>query len=217
MNTRLLKILTGIAIGLVVIIMVEYTYARHAEKTLSKELETISAGIIETEILPKINLKITPIKSYIDLVNRPLFSQTRRPMAKVAEGIIKPAVTVGKFTHELIGIFGKATQMRALFRKKKLRIGKINKNNNNKFTTVKIGETIDGWQIQKINSNTVIVDNNGNIETIKWSKSKPKTFKTLRELAKKKTPPKSKQETKAKIAKKNNVFSQSATPPQPRR
>ena len=198
MNIRLIKTLSFIALFLVVIIIAESSYAKYSNLKLKKELKEITSGNIDTEVLPSINLKEKPIESYNDLINRPVFNNTRRVIEKViTEIVIKPTVKTTNFKHELIGIFGSDPEINALFRNKNPR---NIKNKNQRFFTVKVGKNIEGWIIKKINKNTVIIENNGKTETIEWSKSKPKIFKTLKKPIKKKVP------IKKKINDKNNPF-----------
>ncbi len=165
----------------------EFSYARYANLKLKRELQTVVAGNTDLEILPSIKLKEKPIESYSDLVNRPLFNNTRRIIKEVTipPTVIKQIIKTANFKHELIGIFGSQSETNALFRNKSPR---NMKNKNQRFFTVKVGEYIDGWQIKKINTNTVIIENNGKTETIAWSKYKPRLFKTLKKPIKNKLP-----------------------------
>ncbi len=192
------------AFFLVIIIIAESSYAKYSNLKLKKELKEITSGNIETEVLPSINLKEKPIESYSDLINRPLFNNTRRVIEEVAtETVVKPTVKAKNFKHELIGIFGTKPEINALFRNKNPRNVK---NKNQRFFTVQVGKNIEGWVIKKINKNTVIIENNGKTETVEWSKSKPKIFKTLKKLIKKKVSTKKKIPAKNKITNKNNPF-----------
>lgn len=215
MNSRLIKTLSLICIILIVIIIAESSYAKRANIKLNKELGQVTAGNIEIERLASINLTEKSIESYPNLVKKPLFNQTRRPIKKVAKAIVKPITKTIKFKHELIGIFGKANKMRALFRNKTPK-NKKNNHKDDKFFTVYLGKNIKGSIIKEINSNTVIIDTNGKIETIKWSKTKPKIFKTLQERVKKKVLTKKKARSKKKKLTKNNAPNKSLTPPPPR-
>jgi hypothetical protein len=198
MNIRLIKTLSFIALFLVIIIIAESSYAKYANLKLKRELQDIVAGNIDTEVLPSINLKEKPIENYLDLINRPLFNNTRRIIEDVAtETVVNTTVKTTNFKHELIGIFGSDIEINALFRKKSPRNVK---NKNQRFFTVQVGKNIEGWIIKKINTNSVIIENNGKTKTIEWSKSKPKIFKTLKKSIKKKVP------TKKKTANKNNPF-----------
>lgn len=198
MNTRLIKTLSFIALFMVIIIIAEFAYAKYSNLKLKKELKEVTTGKIETEVLPSINLKEKPIENYGDLINRPLFNNTRRAIKNITvEAIVKTTVKTTKFKHELIGIFGREAKINALFRNKNPRNVK---NKDQHFFTVQVGKNIEGWIIKKINPHTVIIENNGKTETIEWSKSKPKIFKTLKKRIKKKVP------AKKKITGKNNPF-----------
>ena len=190
MNIRLIKTLSLIALLLISIIIAESSYAKYSNLKLKKELKGVIAGNIEMEVLPSINLKAQPIEDYSDLINRPLFNNTRRIIEVTAiETVTKSTVKSKNFKHELIGIFGSQSEINALFRNKNPRNVK---NKNQRFFTVQVGKNIEGWVIKKINTNTVIIENNGKIETVAWSKSKPKIFKTLKKKIKKKVPTKNK-------------------------
>ena len=198
MNIRLIKTLTFIALLLIAIIITESSYAKYANLKLKRELQEVVAGNIDTEILPSINLKEQPIEDYSDLITRPLFNNTRRIIEATAiESVVNLPVKATRFKHELIGVFGSESEINALFRNKNPRNVK---NKDQRFFTVQVGKNIEGWVIKKINTNTVIIENNGKTETIKWSKSKPKIFKTLKKRIRNKVP------TKKKIAPKNNPF-----------
>jgi len=184
MNIRLIKTLSFIDLLLITIIIAEFSYAKYADLKLERELREVVVGNIDKEVLPSINLKEHPIESYSDLINRPLFNNTRRIIKEVKrKTIVKPIIKTRNFRHELIGIFGNRSEINALFRNKNPR---NIKNKNQRFFTVQVGKNIEGWVIKKINTNTVIIENNGKTETIEWSKSKPKIFKTLKKPIKKK-------------------------------
>ncbi len=205
MNSKLITILLFIAIILIITISAETYYANYSKSKIDRELKDIVVGNIEIETLPSINLKEKSVEHYPDLIKRPLFINTRKPIETVTTVEVKPETKTVTFKHELIGVFGDNTTVNALFRKKR---SKKMKNKNGKFFIVNEGEKIEGWLIKKINSNTVIIENNGKTETIEWSKYKPKIQKIFKAPIKKKhTSSKTK-----KIPLKNNPFNKKNNP-----
>ncbi|MDQ7089151.1 MAG: hypothetical protein Q9M50_00665 [Methylococcales bacterium] len=199
MNVQLVKTLAFIALILSVIIIAEFSYANYSRSKLKRELAGIVAGHVEMESLPSINLKEKPVDHYSDLIKRPLFNHNRQPFEEIIEvSTTKPSVKkTTKFKHELIGIFGHHGQTSALFRNKKARNIKTK---NDRFYTVQVGQRIEGWLIKKININNVVIESNGKLETVEWSKTKPKVFKPFKKAISKKST------AKKKVPVKDNPF-----------
>ncbi len=64
--------------------------------------------------------------------------------------------------------------------KKPLPLKEIKPEKYQKFLRFKEGMTIDDWTIKKINSNDVIIENQGQIETVSWSSFRPKGAKPFK-------------------------------------
>ena len=122
----------------------------------------------------------------------------------------KVVVKIKPFKHELIGVYGTTENRTALFRRKtpktlfslkkkkalkaaalmnedaspvKNPVKKpVKEEKYEKFIKLKIGMIHDGWKIIKIKSNAVVIENQGKIETVGWSKFRPKPAKVFKRI-----------------------------------
>lgn len=175
MTSHLIKLLIAFCIGLIILIIAEFSYAHQAQLKLKQELTDTPVEKRIEAVLPSINLKEKLVNHYTDFIARPLFSQTRKPIepfAATTPAIVKKTkIKTTPFKHQLIGIYGRGTQKKALFRNK-------GKNKKDKPSiSLQVGEKIDHWVIKAIKTNHIDIESQGKIETVSWSTFKPKRIK----------------------------------------
>jgi hypothetical protein len=235
-----MKTLAFISTGLIAVILGEINYAKQSKLKLDEELTEETVKQIELETLPSINLKKKKIGYYIDFIERPLFNHDRKPISididlqtntdikeKVKAVIDKKVkINIKPFKHELIGVYGIKSHRTALFRNKTPKTLLVLKNKQEKkkdenykekkyekFIRLKIGSIFDKWQVKAIHSNSVVIENQGQTETVGWSKYRPtpaKKYKRIKsaKLTFKERKRKAFNKNKRQRNKKNNPFLQ---------
>lgn len=171
MNNKLIFIL-AVACGiLAIIIIAEWGYALHVRERL---LSPMSAGAEKNPLseLPTIDLLAQPEESYVDLVERPLFIKGRKPVAGAGNGQPQDGAVAGGqvFDWQLIGVYTSINDknLQALFAREKVKLPKDN------FRKLSAGGLLDGWQLQEIDNDKVILNQDGSAKTLYLRKAKPK-------------------------------------------
>jgi hypothetical protein len=151
MNSKVIKLLVSVCIGLCLVIAGEWLYASYMRHSLLTSISSAKTQDYKTDTLPQIDLSKQPEDSYVDLVARPLFIKGRRP---VNEPSLETAQTVTKpesFDWQLNGIYSTKTTVSALFSRA---ASKVAKDNHRKIT---VGDDLDGWKLTGIGKDRVML------------------------------------------------------------
>lgn len=125
---------------------------------------------MQNEELPSLNLETQNEEDYSDLVERPLFIKGRKPVEEPHEEIA-PVTEVKKmeaFVWDLTGIFTSPKGLMAFFSRIN---GKVEKDN---YRKLKLGDDIDGWRLNEIAFDKVMLVRAGDTKTLLLRKAKPK-------------------------------------------
>lgn len=170
MNIKLIKFLAGLCLFLLFIIISEWLYSINSRKELLTEIETVDKRPKPVTRLPTLELTRRPESSYVNLVSRPLFIQGRRPVNETAQtaSTNKP-VTSGSFNWSLNGIYTYKKQFHALLTRTGAKVPKDN------YRKVTKGSEVEGWIIDEIRKDMIVVSQGGQQKELPLRKAKPKT------------------------------------------
>ncbi len=167
MNNTLIKVLAAVSLLLSIVLAIEWLIIRNPE-TQSVNIDGSTQTLDLTEDLPNYAAKIKALEYYAQIVERPLFIQSRRPIVEddTTEEVVHQLGEIKDF--ELQGIYTVNGEMTALFNKK--RAGKS-------FLKKKRDEDVAGWQIKQIMPDRVVLQSQGQQQTVMLRKPKPKVNK----------------------------------------
>lgn len=170
MNTKLVKLLASICIGLCLIIAVEWLYASYMRHRLLTSISSEKRQDYKADELPEIELAKKPEESYVDLVARPLFLKGRKAVDEPRTEAEQAAVKTESFDWQLTGVYSTKEKLSALFSRSK---SKVAKDNHRKIT---VGDDLDGWKLTEINKDRVVLKQGGNEKELLLRKPKPKAL-----------------------------------------
>lgn len=169
MNLKLIKFLASICAGLCVIIVCEWLYAIYAQKQLLSSIQAPDQAKHPAIGLPTIELTKQPETSYSELVSRPLFISGRRPVNETSTSDTKPAVAANQpFNWALNGVYTYKKGLYALFSRTATKVPKDN------YRKVTKDSDIDGWRLDEIEKDKVILTQGDQKKELPLRKPKPK-------------------------------------------
>lgn len=168
MNSKLIKLLASVCIGLCLIIAAEWLYASYMRHRLLTSIGSEKPQDYESDELPEIDLEKQPEDSYVDLVARPLFIKGRRPVNEPSPEAEQAGAKSDSFDWQLSGIYSAKKTFSALFSRSK---SKVAKDNHRKLT---VGEELDGWKLTEINKDSVMLKQGGSEKELLLRKPKLK-------------------------------------------
>jgi len=168
MNSKLMKLLVSVCIGLCLVITVEWLYSYYMRQRLLSSIVSVTPQDYKADELPEIELTKQPEDSYVDLVARPLFIKGRRPVTEQSKEAAQAASQSESFAWELNGIYSTQKTVSALFSRPKSKAGK---DHTRKIT---VGDEIDGWKLTEINQDNVVLKQGGNEKNLMLRKPKLK-------------------------------------------
>ncbi|MGZ5008133.1 MAG: hypothetical protein ACXWE9_06360 [Methylobacter sp.] len=171
MNTKLIKLLASVCIGLCVVIAVEWLTAGYMRHQLLKSIGSAKLQDYKADQLPTIELAKQPEQSYVDLVARPLFIKGRRavdePRPETLQG---EAAKPENFDWQLSGVYSTKKATLALFGRSKSKVAKDN------YRKITIGDDLDGWKLIEINKDRAVLRRGLSDKELLLRKAKPKTL-----------------------------------------
>jgi len=183
MNSNVIKLLVVLSVLLLIILFIEWELAEPSEN-LNIETPTVEEeSQDQSQKLTVIKLTKQPIDSYSQMVNSPLFIKGRMPVAGVAEETEE--LDVGSIEDLfLVGIYSAEEHMFALFSKK---------GRDKKYLKKAKGDDVAGWMLEEIQVDKVILERDGNKQSLMLRAPKPKSKqpKKAKPVARKKIKPKS--------------------------
>jgi hypothetical protein len=169
MNSKLIKLLVTICIGLCVVIAGEWLYASYMQHRLLTSIASEKPQDYKADELPEIELTSQTEDSYVDLVARPLFVKGRRPVDEPVTGTAQAASKSEVFDWQLTGVYSTKKAVSALFSRSK---SKVSKDNHRKIT---VGDDLDGWKLTEINKDRAVLKQGSNEKELLLRKPKLKT------------------------------------------
>lgn len=168
MNNKLIKLLASICLGLCLIIVSEWLYAKYTRRNLLTSISAVKTQDYKQDQLPEIALTKQPEEAYVDLVARPLFIKGRRPVEEPSPEVEQAAAKSESFDWQLSGIYITPTNRSALLSRAKTKVVKDN------YRRKTIGEDIDGWKLTEILQDKVILKLGNTEKELPLRKPKPK-------------------------------------------
>lgn len=169
MNFKLIKTLTIVCLVLILLIVLEWLYAKHLQEQQLQSSVTAPAKQTLPD-MPTIDLNFLPETGYADLVNRPLFIAGRKPVPEVEQTQAQTAVdTTGTFDWQLNGIYTAKKGLMALLTRT------VVKTPRDKYRKVIVGDNIEGWKVAEIHTDKVQLTQGGTQKDLLLRKPKPKT------------------------------------------
>ncbi len=169
MNFKLIKTLTIVCLVLILLIVLEWLYAKHLQEQQLQSSVTAPAKQTLPD-MPTIDLNFLPETGYTDLVNRPLFIAGRKPVPEVEQTQAQTAVdTTGTFDWQLNGIYTTKKGLMALLTRT------VVKTPGNKYRKAIVGDNIEGWKMTEIHADKVQLTQGDIQKDLPLRKLKPKT------------------------------------------
>ena len=166
MNSNVIKLLLGLCVFFSIILFLEWKSVDNQAIELLPVAEKYNDGGVD---FSKLKLSENPVDHYMDMVERPLFVQTREPVVIVEED--NPVEVVGKIKDiVLLGIYSIEGKQKALFSQKR---------KEQKFVNIPEGGKISGWTLQEIQADNVIMQQAGKQQTILLRKARKKVKKVV--------------------------------------
>ncbi len=167
MNSKLIKMLIASCLVLMVILFAEWAFYEYSKDELISSLDGIEEQPYLENELPGIDLSVVPLEQYAEMIARPLFIKSRKPVIK-DESIVVEALDLGEIDEwVLVGIYSNADQLIASFK---------GLTGDKKHINKEQGDDISGWLIKEIWADKVIVLQSGKEQSIllRAPKAKPK-------------------------------------------
>lgn len=168
MNMKLIKFLAVLCGLLVLVIIGEWLYAMHAQKELLAEIKTVDKKARVITQLPALELTRRPESSYVNMVNRPLFIQGRRPVNEAPQTVSTKKTATATFNWTLNGIYSFRKGRYALLSRSGAKVPKDN------FRKVTKNSEVDGWIVDDIDKDKIIVSQSDQQKELSLRKVKPK-------------------------------------------
>lgn len=158
MNQKLIK-MQVLAGGLLSLCLVaEWSYSRFADAQLQSRLAPLAQSDSAAEELPSMSNSKSSAESYSEIVDRPVFLEGRRPIVEAPPSDTAQAQDVGQIDDwALIGVYNKDERPTALFSKR---------NETRKFLKITEEQSISGWQLKKIQSDHVVLQQAGQEKSV---------------------------------------------------
>jgi hypothetical protein len=126
MNTKLIRLLVSVCIGLCLLAAGEWLYASTMRHRLLTSLIEEKTQDYKADELPKIDLVKQPEDSYVDLVSRPLFIKDRKAVNEPSPEAAQAAAQSENFDWQLSGIYSTKKTVSALLSRAKSKAAKDN-------------------------------------------------------------------------------------------
>jgi hypothetical protein len=172
-------VLLGITVFAGISLTAEWFYLKNNNKTLSAA-RAPSVDAPPEEKLASDIFKLPELSQFDQLVERPLFMETRRPSPPLPPGPPAKTEPPAPVTFKLMGVLETPEGRMALIADAK-----------GKYKRFKLNDSVDGWEIASIKPDGLILQNGGTNEDLALLKKKPKGTKPPQEtpLQNPETPP----------------------------
>lgn len=177
---KIALLFAAISAALMIVLFGEWLYAKYKRDKILLAINSPVAADYRVEPLPAFNFLPYPVDHYVEMVNRPLFVEGRKPLeisdsaaeggAGGVNGVEAAAQEVGEFKLQLTGSMDTPEGVVALFEDPAAKEPK------DKFKHFGVDEEHLGWKIVGIEPDRVIISSGGNQKEIMLHKSSPKAI-----------------------------------------
>ncbi|OAI10085.1 hypothetical protein A1359_01995 [Methylomonas lenta] len=143
--------------GLGVILLFEWGYSDYSRNQLQSIMDKKIQADYQADELPQLSLSKQSAESFINIVERPLFIEGRKPLPEIVETSSEASTNDQLDDWSLIGIYTKNKRQVALFRKQ---------NEARKFLKLNEDQTISGWQLKQIQADRVVLQQGGQEKSV---------------------------------------------------
>lgn len=169
MSAHFIKLMLGFSVLLAGILLIEWMMLGSDEDP-SKTSINSSEHTMDTATLPEIKFVDKAPEMYADMVERPLFIDGRRPVVESEdEPVSEVAGKIEDIT--LMGVYTQDDQSVALVKVQ---------DDNEQYAKKKLGDEISGWLLQRIEKDRVILERDGDEQTLLLRKPKLNKTETKR-------------------------------------
>ncbi len=165
LNIKLISLLLAVCAVLAVIAIAEWVYAEYSYRELLTSIEDIDEVEDEVETLPEIKLAEKPLESYSHMVNRPLFTEGRKPVEETNDTPTEEFT--GNIELELTGVVETPEGVTAMLRDKLKQ----------KNYRARKGDNVEGWDVDDVLDDKVIVRRGANRKELPLRKPRPQQAK----------------------------------------
>ncbi len=170
-------VLTHLLLGLCGVLMllnaVEWAYLNYSIGQSRKVLEQPVVADLEFDLIGSHEFVLAPKESFPEFVERPLMIEGRRPVAEAAEAPVTSApVDQANLQIKLMGVVTAPAGTTAVL-----------KDSKGAYQRLQVNGTIDGWDVDEIQGDRLILNQGGTRQELRVWKPKPKG--PLRDLRKK--------------------------------
>jgi type II secretory pathway component PulC len=143
--------------GLGLILLFEWGYSDYSRNQLQSIMDRKIQADYQADELPQLSLSKQSAESFINIVERPLFIEGRKPLPEIVETSSEASANDQLDDWSLIGIYTKNKRQVALFRKQ---------NEARKFLKLNEDQTISGWQLKQIQADRVVLQQGGQEKSV---------------------------------------------------
>lgn len=143
--------------GLGLILLFEWGYADYSRNQLQSIMDRKIQADYQTGELPQLSLSKQSAESFINIIERPLFVEGRKPLPDTVTTSSEASANDQLDDWSLIGIYSKNKRQVALFRKQ---------NEARKFLKLNEDQTISGWQLKQIQADRVVLQQGGQEKSV---------------------------------------------------
>ncbi len=165
LNIKLISLLLAVCAVLAVIAIAEWVYAEYSYRELLTSIEDIDEVEDEVETLPEIKLAEKTLESYSHMVNRPLFTEGRKPVEETNDTPTEEFT--GNIELELTGVVETPEGVTAMLRDKLKQ----------KNYRARKGDNVEGWDVDDVLDDKVIVRRGANRKELPLRKPRPQQAK----------------------------------------
>lgn len=158
-------------LAMLIIIGAEWFYVEQYRIKFLSRINEVEGGAFDVDKVPEFKGLKKPISEYIQIANRPLFIEGRKPVPeeeKLDEGEV--LAVVEDFDLSLIGVVSTPNGVFALMEDPKA------KDRQDRFFKAKQNELIHDWEVAKIWDDKVVMRHDKEITEVALSKPKPKSL-----------------------------------------
>ena len=143
--------------GLGLILLFEWGYSDYSRNQLQSTMDRKIQADYQADELPQLSLSKQSAESFINIVERPLFIEGRKPLPEILETSSEASANDQLDDWSLIGIYTKNKRQVALFRKQ---------NEARKFLKLNEDQAISGWQLKQIQDDRVVLQQGGQEKSV---------------------------------------------------
>ena len=154
----------GCGIVLLILMAVQYNYGmKYRDQLLDKLKMSNSTGFTMQDI-PDYQFSGQAVDQFQDIVQRPLFFKERKPVIPPEEDETETIIATEKVDFILTGVIDSPKGIYCLLQNPR------KKDNQDRFKRLWQGDSIDGWTVDEIHSNRIVIVADGKSKILELSK-----------------------------------------------